>query len=294
MVPINSGDVGEVSKAGVALLDRVSEALGWILKPVQIKRIAKAETEASMIRAEGEIQITELQRRAFTRLLAEESRAQENIEAIAFQAVPLLAANAPFQEMNDDWITNFFDKCRIISDEQMQQLWSKVLAGEANQPGSFSKRTVNLLGSMDKNDASQFSRLCSFNVMIQEEWNPLIYSLSEPFYKEHNITDEVLRHLDSIGLIAFMDAGYIYRTDCPKIMDIRYHERRLKLEFLHDINTMPMGRVEWTQAGRELAILCEAEEITELVEWMLELFNSSRSPIRIKNGIVAVSLTLVS
>jgi Protein of unknown function (DUF2806) len=50
--------------------------------------------------------------------------------------------------VNDDWITNFFDKCRIVSDEEMQQIWAKVLAVEANKPGTYSKRTVNFLSSV--------------------------------------------------------------------------------------------------------------------------------------------------
>ena len=34
--------------------------------------------------------------------------------------------------MEEDWIANFFDKCRIVSDSEMQSLWARVLAGEAN------------------------------------------------------------------------------------------------------------------------------------------------------------------
>lgn len=30
----------------------------------------------------------------------------------------------------------------------MQTLWARILAGEANAPGKFSKRTVNLVGSL--------------------------------------------------------------------------------------------------------------------------------------------------
>jgi hypothetical protein len=49
--------------------------------------------------------------------------------------LPELTEAATPEKLEDDWITNFFDKCRLISDEEMQTLWSKVLAGEANAPG---------------------------------------------------------------------------------------------------------------------------------------------------------------
>ena len=32
--------------------------------------------------------------------------------------------------MDNDWTVNFFDKSRIVSDDEMQNLWSRVLAGE--------------------------------------------------------------------------------------------------------------------------------------------------------------------
>ena len=76
-----------------------------------------------------------------------------------------------------DWMANFFDKCRIISDEEMQGLWAKVLSGEANAPGSYSKRTVNFLASMDKEDAALFTALCGFAWSFPGGYaNPLIYN----------------------------------------------------------------------------------------------------------------------
>ncbi len=54
----------------------------------------------------------------------------------------------------------------MISDEQMQALWAKILAGEANGPGRFSKKTVNIVASLDKSDAEAFTTLCGFAIKI--------------------------------------------------------------------------------------------------------------------------------
>ena len=62
------------------------------------------------------------------------------------------------EAMSDDWIANFFDKCRNVSDREMQDLWARVLAGEANTPGSYSKRTVNFLTTLDSEEADAKSR----------------------------------------------------------------------------------------------------------------------------------------
>jgi hypothetical protein len=174
-------NAGNLSKPADTLIKKISNAVGGICAPWQIKRIAKAEAEAALIKAEGAIQVTDLQRRAMHRFIEEESKYQQNMEEITAKAVPLLTDAAKPDAMEDDWITNFFDKSRIISSAEMQTLWSKVLAGEANAPGTFSKRTVNLLGDMDKSDAALFTTLCGFGWFFSNV-APLIFDSQAEIY----------------------------------------------------------------------------------------------------------------
>src|ERR1035441_6951750 len=155
-------NLGDWSKPANTLVEKISDAIGGLSKPFQIRRVAQAEADADKIRVVSRIEITELERRAMSRLFAEEAKKQHNIEAITLKALPDVGPESRPENMEDDWIENFFDKCRLISDEEMQSLWARILAGEANSPGRFSKRTVNLLGSLDKSDAVLFSKLCSF------------------------------------------------------------------------------------------------------------------------------------
>jgi hypothetical protein len=155
-------NLGDLTKPAAILIEKISDAVGGVFKPFQIVRVAKAEAEAELIHAKAQIQVSDLQRRAMHRFLVEEAKRQSNIESITEKALPLLDEKSSPQNVEDDWITNFFDRSRIISDNDMQELWSRVLAGEANGPGTFSKRTVNLLSDLDKRDAELFTRLCGF------------------------------------------------------------------------------------------------------------------------------------
>ena len=160
--------LGDLTKPATVLIEKISDAVGGIFKPYQIVRVAKAEAgEGGRIQAESQIQITDLHRRAMHRFLEEEAKRQSNIEGITQKALPLLEEKSAPQNVEDDWITNFFDKCRIVSDNDMQQLWSRILAGEANRPGAFSKRTVNLMADLDKGDAELFMRLCGFGGRLE-------------------------------------------------------------------------------------------------------------------------------
>ena len=153
---------GDMKKPADTLIKKISNAAGVIFEPRQIKRIAKAKAEAARIEAESKIEITDLHRRVLRRFIEEEARYQKNIEAVTTKALPGLNENADPNSIEDDWIVNFFDKSRIVSDNEMQGLWSRVLAGEANVPGSYSKRTVNFLSDLDKSEANLFANLCGF------------------------------------------------------------------------------------------------------------------------------------
>src|SRR5262249_28412740 len=106
---------GDLTKPATVLVQKISDAVGGGFKPYQIVRVAKAEAEADRIRAESQIQITDIHRRALHRFLEEEARKQSNIETITQGALPLVTERANPAEVEDDWITNFFDKCRIVS-----------------------------------------------------------------------------------------------------------------------------------------------------------------------------------
>ncbi len=188
-------NIGELSRPATMLVEKISDAVGGIFKPYQVVRVAKAEAQADRVRAESQIEISDIQRRAFRRFLDEEGKKQKNIEDITGKALPQLEENSQPNEVEDDSITNFFDRCRLISDDEMQGLWSRVLAGEANAPGTYSKRTVNFLSDLDKSDAELFTHLCGFGWMIGNVV-PLIYDEQHEIYNTRDINFNSVIHLE--------------------------------------------------------------------------------------------------
>jgi len=184
-------NLGDISKPATVLIEKISDAIGGYFKPYQIKRVAKAEAEAEIIKAQAQIEVTDLQRRALVRFVAEEARKQDNMEKITQKALPQLQESSNPRDVEDDWIANFFDKCRIVSDEEMQSLWAKVLSGEANSPGTYSKRTVNFLASLDKTDAQLFTSLCGFGLLLGDV-APLIFDVQQPIYNNQGINFDTL------------------------------------------------------------------------------------------------------
>lgn len=262
-------NMGKLSEPAKVLVEKVSNAIEGIAKPFQIKRIAKAESEASIIKAKSQIEITKLNRRAFIRFLNEEGKRQGNIENITEKAIIHLSGSSNPQGMEDDWITNFFDKCRIVSDEEMQLLWAKVLAGEANSPGAYSKRTVNFLGSLDKSEAELFTTLCSFMWFYEDEGVPFIYDTRASIYNDQGINFGSLTHLDDIGLIDFDPLAGYKEDELPQSVVTSYYETTLTLEFKKpENNELNIGMVILTEIGKQLVNICGSKPVDGFYDYV--------------------------
>jgi hypothetical protein len=262
---INLGDLG---KPATVLIERVSDAVGGVFKPWQIIRVAEAQAQADKISAIAQIEVSELQRRSIQRMLVEEARKQQNIEEITSGSLPLLMESADPGSVESDWISNFFEKCRLISDQEMQNLWSRVLAGEANAPGTYSKRTINFLGGMDKHDANVFASLCRFSP--GGNGMPLVYDVMAPIYAQSGVTYGELQHLDDIGLATLSATPSFHLINQPKEVGMYVYGKLYNINLQQEEgNQFCIGQVLLSKIGKELARLCPNSPVEGFEEYLL-------------------------
>ena len=275
-------NLGDLSKPATVLVEKVCNAVGIIFEPTRIKRQARAEVEAEKIRAVAGIELREIERRALERFVHQEVRKQENIESITAQAASTLPPEANVEALEEDWIAHFFKQCDTVSDREMQSLWARVLSGEATTPGTFSKRTVDFISTIDKKDAALFTAFCQFVWMLGNP-SPLIYEIDNKVYEKHGITFASLKHLDAIGLISFESVSGYARTGFGKYAHLFYYGRAMAIEFAADAgNQLDVGHVLLTSTGRELATICGSNRNQEFYEYVVERWS--------KNGLVLSSL----
>src|SRR5947209_5376042 len=106
-------EAGDWSKPVNTLIKRISNAIGIVFEPRHMKRVAEAEAVVDKIRTTAEIEKAERLQRAAFRFLAEQVKQQENIESIVHKALPEISEQATPEQVENDWIANFFDKCRL-------------------------------------------------------------------------------------------------------------------------------------------------------------------------------------
>ena len=72
------------------------------------------------------------------------------------------------------WLLNFLDKSKTVSDDEMQDLWASILAGEANCAGSYSPKTLTIVTDVDRKVATLFNTFCSLCVVYLEDPNAFL------------------------------------------------------------------------------------------------------------------------
>ncbi|MHB9291313.1 hypothetical protein Holit_00387 [Hollandina sp. SP2] len=126
------------------LFDVISKAIGKIYTPRAIRKeadakayeigvIEKAKINANIYRQEVKQDMLD---RIEERIIHRELKKQENIDTVVEIAAEQLKdeKNIPNTPVDEDWTVRFFNIVEDVSDEQMQQLWGKILAGEVKTP----------------------------------------------------------------------------------------------------------------------------------------------------------------
>lgn len=259
---------GDLSKPATVLIEKVSAAVGIVFEPRRLKRMARAEVEVEKIKALARIELSDIEQRAIERFVSQETRKQENIERITAQATESLPPDADVQALEEDWVAHFFKQCDTVSDKEMQSLWARLLSGEATKPGTFSKRTVEFISTMDKSDAELFTKLCTFIWMVGVP-TLMILDTSHAIYEKSGITFNALKHLDSIGLISFESISGYSRLEIPKHCTLAYYGQPIRLEFKEDKNTLVIGKALLTNIGKELVSLSGSSSSDEFYNYIL-------------------------
>lgn len=174
-----------LSKPINKLIDLVSGAIGKTYQPRHIKKMAEAKAyEIKMIseqlRENSDVPIVydatgitmdttnfeDLAKRASNRLAYQEIKKQENIDSVVDNAYGELEGKELESEENvdNDWMIRFINSVEDISNEKMQRLWGKILAGEIIHPNSFSLRTLDILRNLSKNEAELFEKICNYTI----------------------------------------------------------------------------------------------------------------------------------
>lgn len=196
--------------------------------------------------------------------------------------------------INDDWLNNFETQARQVSTEDMQRRFGRVLASEIEKPGSYSVRTVKILGELDQNAAALFKKLCSLCVVLGHLPSRYIRDarvcfLSETQGKEtldkYGLGNEQLHLLEEHGLIpsSFYYSEFPYHlcimdSNNPQLIPLRHQERDWILVPLdrQKSQDFKLSGVAFSKVGRELFHIVDQDPTPEYTDALKKFFEHQR------------------
>jgi uncharacterized repeat protein (TIGR03899 family) len=103
-------------------------------------------------------------------------RKQQNLEVIIQKSLAYCSSTEVTDKADPDWFIIFTQLAEDVSNQTMQNLWAKILAGEISQPGSFSTKTLKTFRAMNITDAKLLAKACSLSVSDKTKKNIRIIS----------------------------------------------------------------------------------------------------------------------
>lgn len=278
------GALTALSQPVNTLIEKIASGVGILYEPTRIRNNAKAQADAEKISAISKLEIEDIQKRALIRMVNEETIKQINMENVIDKTIPYIKHDAQTEKIENDWLIKYFEKVRSISDNDMQELWAKILAGECNNTGSFSKMTLNIVEELDKNDAQLFSSLCSCVFKIGGNEQPIIFDPNDKEYISLGLNYEKLLHLQSLGLISFNSITGFKQEGFGKRAIIEYFDTKIIIEFSKDSdNEFTLGNALFTNAGKQLCKICTPMKSNEILSKTLSYYEKKDD---LKYGIV--------
>ncbi len=171
---------------------------------------------------------------------------------------------AEVDSLDEDWFAYFNDIVKNVSDEEMQIIWAKILAGECENHGSVGKRLMSILQVISKDEAEVFSYMCShsFIVKLNEEdndffdcmfiWPERVLSTEENLYKYYDktkINDFSIMNLSGIGLLDYSSMGFMLNGE-DVIID--GFDGTYKIHAVNSDGGISAGLVSFTTPGIQL------------------------------------------
>lgn len=159
-----------------------------------------------------------------------------------------------FDAYDFDWFIRFYEAVGNISNEEMQDLWAKILAGEISHPSTYSLRTIDILKNLNKADAILFERICMHSICSGERTFLPRY---DKYLDEVQIEYDDIMHLSELGLM-YNDSLIVLKIKPQKGVNILLANRNLIMTYSvsdESKNTFKINQYPFTQVGKEIASL---------------------------------------
>lgn len=218
----------------VAAIDRLLGGLAdWpaaFFEGRAAKRRLKDEIAQKLLQLQGELAERKLEGieqagdALLVGVLKDAGRKQLNVASVVIEAVEeIKALPAPEQvrstdasdepdEVDEDWLNQFMRFAEDASSDDLQQLWGRVLAGEVNRPGAFSRHTLRFIAELDKTTADHCEVASEFSF---KNFIPIRNGRNLPFDLRIALDLQRLGILEGVSGDSSLATDFIMKSNTP-------------------------------------------------------------------------------
>ncbi len=193
---------------------------------------AEAENEYEKVKHQGEIERNAREPFMIQLETAKAHRQYTNLGNALVKAKPLITADKANVKDDNDVFWGLLEHAKDISNEKMQDLIAKIIAGEYNEPGTYAMSTLQIIKMLGKSELELFEKIAS--LMVDNDRIPKeLFTLGE---NEKVVMNNLsldfgsLQALQSLGLILPNDMTRSIPNPDKKILQVRYYEKELIFE----------------------------------------------------------------
>lgn len=262
-------DIAGLSEPLTRIIDCLDKGVSSLASPFVYKRMEKAKLLIEQKRADQNAVIA-LKDAMMQDLIAvarttRDRQEIENISAIYGNALRELQSfgenTLPSALVKPEWAALFFDSAKDCCDEEVQLLWSKILAGEIKEPGKYYKRTLTNLKQMERHEAEWFVKLCKY--VIDDSYVPELVLNEDlfPFNEYQSLVD-----------CGFLNANHgSMEVKFDTMLPLRDKELHIKIKD----RPYHMNVIILTDTGMQISKLISVEADAVFAEKLVEQINKS-------------------
>jgi hypothetical protein len=235
-------------------IEKLSGGIAQLYEPTHIRRVAKAQADAALIKAIGEQDVAALSAAAENRESYRKIRQELNLKLISDRAADLFD-EAPLPPTAatpaDEWIDEFTDQSKDASTEELRELWARLFVAETKQAGAVPRRILRTVRDLDASLAKSFTALLALSITAPDG-RILVYSF-KGWLDNLAFTNRDLRELEDVGLVESpqgskwsLDGG-AYRLSQGRVLRLTFEENK----------SLSINRIQLTSAGIALAAVAE-------------------------------------
>ena len=202
------------------------------------------------------------------------------------------------ENIADSWFQTFYDEASIVDEENVREAFMRILAGEIQAPGSFSTRTMRVLGAVNQSTAEHFRRAASVSVQLTHDGKHVVDAripaiggaLGQNCLQKDGLSYDVLIDMTESGLLhsdygcqhPYGPLGLPFSAQSPQrhLVQIPFVHQSAKWQLIPKANPKewkPLGVVgaKLTSCGVELLKIVDIEDLPNFTAKLSNHFEQS-------------------